>query len=253
MTIMSNWLVTVNNMIKEFSDKHSAYYVKSERELFASFEIGCFLSLIDFYESRGCSVSLINLDEKTNQFKYLTTPSGNPDNFSYVFLKSENSQFEIRQQVRVKSHIDSEISFTPDIIVLKRTALINRTTRQDYANGKKGFFYVNSSDVIAAHECKSLPPFPELLVSFLGMLLTAHSWYEEGIYDEVINEHGLHLAPTLFVGGSAKTIHLKMITNMMMKFPINIFVGLHNGIWNLTQRENVSFLKEEIFYEVHSA
>ena len=218
--------------MKRFAKKFGATYSKTERQLAAYFEIGCFFSIVEFYEQKGFASSLKNLDSKTNSFRYLTTPSGNPNNFSYVEMASEFEEIEIRQQVRICSHVNAEISFTPDIVVIPKDVSIEGRKDKDYAGGKKKFFSVHSQDVIAAHECKSLPPFPELLVSFIGVLIAAHQWYEDDNYEWQEND-GLHLAPTLFVGGSARALHLRMIKALMDSYPVNILTGMHDGSWKL--------------------
>jgi hypothetical protein len=114
----------------------------------------------------------------------------------------------------------------------------------DHAGGKRGFFSVSSFDVIAAHECKSLVPFPELLVSFIGIVIAGHAWLEPANMLSQIDPLGLHLAPTLFVGGSAKPMQRRMIAAIEKKFPVNIIPGLHQGTWGLTSGvRNVSILR----------
>jgi hypothetical protein len=226
----------VEQKVKFFASKHSANYKKTKRELSAYFEIGCFHLLLEFYEQAGYNLSVENLiDEK---YRYLTTPNGNPSNFSYVCMTGTDGEYEIRQQVRIKSHIDNEIAFTPDIIVLFRNSEVSSIKRVDYASGKRPFYTVSSKSVVAAHECKSTNPFPELLVSFIGMFITAHEWYNETEYIRRYNlsENGKHIAPTMFIGGAASGIHLKMIEALEKAYPINIIVGIHQGTWNFDSR-----------------
>jgi hypothetical protein len=80
-------------------------------------------------------------------------------------------------------------------------------------------------------------PFPELLVGFIGMLVAAHQWYPDGEEYKHTNEDG-HLAPTPFVGGTARVLHLKMIQAMQSAYHMNILCGLHEGTWKLTDAKN---------------
>ncbi|MGB9905126.1 MAG: hypothetical protein ACPLQO_10750 [Desulfotomaculales bacterium] len=245
---MSNWLNQVILFMNNFAEKYSVYYSKTFYEISAAFEIGCFLSLVKYYESKGCTVKPKNLGEN-NEYRYLTTPNGNPDNFSFLSLEKNEKHFQLRQQVRILcSHIDQEIAFTPDIVVIKKdTEIINRIDN-DYANGKRRFFCIDSNDVIAAHECKSLVPFPELLVSFIGLVFTAHSWLLNPNDCSMVDNSGLHLAPTLFIGGTARGLHIRMINSMKRNFPINIVTGIHLG-WNLFIKNNdLKYLRDNIFY-----
>lgn len=224
------WIDEVEKASTAFASTYKLTYAKRERELSASFEIGCLHALTDFYE-KTCTLKPLNL--KDGMFRYLTTPSGNPDNFSYVEVTDGTDSFEIRQQVRVRSHIDPDVAFTPDMVVIRKDTTIQGKIDPEYASGKRQFFFVDSSDVIAAHECKSTNPFPELLVSFLGMLIAAHNWLNNPKDKSSVAQNGLHLAPSLFVGGTASGVHHRMVKAMEATMPMNIILGLHRGTWNL--------------------
>lgn len=229
------WINDVEKSISDFAKKHKITYAKSERELSASFEIGCLHSLTDFYEN---NFKLTPANLKDGKFRYLTTPNGNPDNFSYITAtgkttQSQNESFEIRQQVRIKSHINTDIAFTPDIVVLRKDRTIESVQDKDYASGKRKFFFVECKDVIAAHECKSTNPFPELLISFIGMLYASHNWLSTPTDISKLATNGLHLAPALFVGGTASGLHVRMVKAMESTMPMNVILGIHRGTWNL--------------------
>ncbi|WP_429234420.1 hypothetical protein [Aeromonas salmonicida] len=226
------WALQIEQKIKYFAEKHSTTYNKKSRELSASFEIGCFHALLNFYEAKGFTLKIENPID--SEYRYLTTPNGNPSNFSYVSATGIDGSYEIRQQVRIKSHLNNDIAFAPDMVVLFKESMISKITDSDYASGKRPFYSVSSKDVVAAHECKSMTPFPELLVSFVGMFITAHEWYEQS-EDNIspLANKGPHLAPTMFVGGTASALHLRMIQALESVYPINIVVGLHQGTWNL--------------------
>lgn len=228
----SEWLSSVESMISDFVKDHSLIYSKKKRELSASFEIGCFHVLLDYYHQMEFEISPKNLTSD-GEFRYLTSPSGNPNNFSYVEASIGNRAYEIRQQLKIYSEQDEYISFAPDLSVVKKNTKIEKVKDVDYAKGKRFFYRVSANDVIAAHECKSLPPFPELMVSFIGMFITAHSWHTNDTSGITLNNSGLHLAPTMFVGGSAQAMHLKMISAIQKVYPVNIIVGLHQGNWDL--------------------
>lgn len=229
------WVLEVERDLKKFASKHGTAYRMTDRQLSASFEIGCFLLLTSDYERQGLRITAANLVER--EFKYLTTPNGNPKNFSHLRLDLSNSHFELRQQVRIRSHIDKDICFTPDMVVVEADPDFGGEKDADYAGGKRAFFVVDSTSVVAAHECKSMTGFPELYVSFLGMVITAHSWFEEMDRGEVRSVQMGHLAPTLFVGGQASNLHKRMITAMESAFPLNIVTGIYKGGWVLTKRK----------------
>lgn len=228
------WLATAEALISQFANNHGLVLSATQRQLSAAFEIGCLHSLLRFYARQGYVPVLENLID--NEYRYLTSPSGNPSNFSYVTLHGPDGVFQVRQQVRIESHVAPDIRFTPDIVVLVEDATIDGAVNADFASGKRKLFSVQSSQVVAAHECKSMNPFPELMVNFVGMLVTAHSWYPNGT--QVAPAPKGHLAPTLFVGGTARALHLKMIEAMEASYRLNIVVGMHAGTWSLDRAHN---------------
>ncbi|MDM7948285.1 hypothetical protein [Hydrogenophaga sp.] len=223
------WLTTAKDLMAKFAKDHTLVLSATERQLSAAFEIACFQALLYFYKKQGYTPTLEHLHE--GEYRYLTSPSGNPANFSFVRLTGSDGEFEVRQQVRIESHVDPDIRFTPDLVVLVKDATINAEILKDFAQGKRKLFSVKSSQVVAAHECKSMNPFPELMVNFIGMLVTAHAWYPNG--PQVADAAMGHLAPTLFVGGTARALHLKMIKALETAYRLNIVVGMHSGTWEL--------------------
>lgn len=232
----ATWLTRAEKLAKTFSKKHGVVMRVTDRQLSAAFEIGSLHALLRFYEAQGYRLEPKNLTNE-DEYRYLTSPSGNPSNFSWVEATGPDGEFEIRQQVRVQSHIDGDIAFTPDIVVLIKGATIEDSKREEYASGRRPFYRVHSSSVVAAHECKSMNPFPELLVSFIGMLVSAHEWYPKSNKLRHSHNEG-HLGPTLFVGGTARTLHLRMINAMQKAYYMNIICGLHEGTWSLTDAKN---------------
>lgn len=233
-TPVPSWVASAKKLIADFANVHGLVLGVTERQISAAFEIACLHSLLRFYEKQGYTLSLKNL--RGQEYRYLTTPSGNPANFSYVALEGLDGKFEVRQQVRIQSHVDPEIRFTPDIVVLKHDSTIDEAMDPDFALGRRKLFSVRSDSVVAAHECKSMNPFPELMVGFVGMLVTAHKWYPHG--KQVVPATKGHLAPTLFVGGSARAFHNKMIAALQSSYNLNIVVGMHAGTWSLRQAAN---------------
>jgi hypothetical protein len=245
---VTTWIGEVEKRIAGFSAKYSHTYRYTDRQIAAAFEIGCFHALVDFY-SADCNAEPKNLVD--GAYRYLTSPNGNPKNFSYVFFQGRKRSFELRQQVRIRSHKNPDISFTPDIVVLPQNAYIERVVDPDYAGGVRGYYAVSSDAVIAAHECKSMAPFPELLVSFIGMFMVGHGWADQPLKD-CINDAGLHLAPTLFVGGTPRGLHARMTSALSALYPINIVMGFHKRtVWRLA-RKDLCLLNNPILNEVYA-
>lgn len=232
------WVAEVEKDVKTFCQHYKVIYKASKRERAASFEIGCLHMVLRSYE-KGGTLHPENLNP-AGEFQYLTTPSGNPENFSWVRVEMPGETFQIRQQVRVKSHWHTDIAFCPDVIVLKPNAQIQSCRDPDYASGKRAFYSVSSGEVISAHECKSLTPFPELLVSFIGLFQAAHAWFDQQNPKKLLAEQGQHLAPCLFVGGESSPLQRKMIKALEEVFPINIITGLHNQLFKPANIKRIS-------------
>lgn len=229
------WVAGVEERMQAFASTHEFVFRQTKRQVAASFEIGCFHALAEFY-GRSFDITTMNLTSE-NEYRYLTSPNGNPANFSYLNLAGSGEAFELRQQVRIRSHRHRDIAFTPDLVVLRAGATVEDALDPSYAAGRRPFYSVDSDSVVAAHECKSMNPFPELLIGFIGMIDTAHKWRDD---DEPLvrpAHDGVHLAPTLFVGGAARALHSKMIAALQQVYPMNIVVGLHAGQWSLFNRE----------------
>jgi hypothetical protein len=140
--------------------------------------------------------------------------------------------------VRVRSIVHPDIQFTPDFIVFREGVTIHETTDEDYARGRKRLFYVRGEDLVAVHECKSMNPFPELIIGFLGMLIAAHPWANRPDAKRRIVRDGKHLAPSLFVGGSARGLHQRMVKAVGENYPVNLFLGMHYGTWRLFREKS---------------
>lgn len=231
MAAADRWISSVERKMKAFAERHSFVFRHTSRQVSASFEIGCFHALSEFY-AKNFSVHPENLTPE-GEYRYLTSPTGNPRNFSFLKLASARDNFEVRQQVRIRSHLHPDIAFTPDLVVLRGESEVGSERFREYASGRRSFYFVESSNVIAAHECKSLNPFPELLVGFIGMLVAAHDWLVEPARTTPAKK-GPHLAPTLFVGGYARALHIRMIAALETTYPLNVVVGLHSGTWSLS-------------------
>ena len=225
----ADWTIQALGAAKKFAKDYGHDYRVTNKQLSAPFEVGSFHSLVDFY-AQSAVVKPMNLEDGV--YKYLTGPGGNPMNFSYVEVNHEGETFEIRQQVRIRSHVHRDICFTPDLVVLPANAPLFAEVDTDYAGGKRGLWGVSAEYVIAAHECKSLVPFPELLIGFVGMIVAAHPWVANFATSAEVPE-GPHLAPTLFIGGTTQGLQRKMVAALQKVYPVNIVTGLHFGTWDL--------------------
>lgn len=221
----AKWLSQLDLLIDAFAADHAVVLENvTSRSVAASFEIGCLLLLEHYYRDKGYTVVPQNLIN--GHYRCLTSPSGNPSNFSFLLCTRKGRQVEIRQQIRVQSTIDTDIAFTPDLAVVRVGSAGKARFADEFARGKRRIFFVEAPDVIAAHECKCLVAFPELMVSFIGMLHCGHAWLED--LPTLVSDVGDdHLLPTLFIGGGATPWHRKMADAMQRKFPLNIALGVY--------------------------
>lgn len=220
------WVEMVEKEMADFASKYAFSYQKNERQVAAFFEIGCFLALSLDYQNQGFEVKPLGL--RGGSYRYLTTPSGNPNNFSYLGLELGSEKFELRQQVRIRSHLHRDICVTPDFVVLWSGADISGERDNDFAGGKRGFFVAESRAVIAGHECKCMKGFPELYASFIGISTVVHIWHLPEFGGRSVRGPEGHLAPSLFVGAEASNLHRRLIKALEAQFPINIITGIHS-------------------------
>lgn len=77
------------------------------------------------------------------------------------------------------------------------------------------------------------PPAEQIM----GDVLRFTSGYPDRERFTYTNQEG-HLGPTLFAGGAARALHLRMIDAMQCSYRLNINCGLHLGTWSLTDGKN---------------
>ena len=70
------WENQVLDAIKNFAAQYSVVYTKNERALSAYFEIGCFLTLVKFYEKSGFNGQVMNPSKKDGCYKVMLLPGG---------------------------------------------------------------------------------------------------------------------------------------------------------------------------------
>ncbi|MFZ2632567.1 MAG: hypothetical protein WA081_01815 [Desulfosalsimonadaceae bacterium] len=81
----TTWEGQVIEAMREFATAYGTVYTKTERQIAAHFEIGCLLALIEFYEKTGFDGEVVN-KARDGSYRYLTTPNGNPERFSYMVV-----------------------------------------------------------------------------------------------------------------------------------------------------------------------
>ncbi len=106
----------------------------------------------------GWNVTVRNI--QNGVFRFKTTPSGNPNNFSYLVIDKNETTLEVRQQVRIWGIWGC---YTPDIsIILPSSTFRNSTLSVKYLEN-----FV---------ECKHMEPYPMSCASFVGMLYVLNRW-----------------------------------------------------------------------------
>lgn len=130
MSIQDSWIKDIELDVEKFATEHRVVLGTFSKLPSALFEIGALHLIARFYAGRrGTKVTPENLQE--DGYKYLTTPSGNPKNFSYIKVQHAGGNFEIRQQVRVRNWHSPEIMFTPDMVVIPEGAEIGDVRTPD--------------------------------------------------------------------------------------------------------------------------
>ncbi len=201
------------------------------------FEMACFNHLIKYYENRGFKISLENL--VNGKFCYKLSPSGYPENFSYIKVSKERNykkqqkkiiEYEVRHNLSIQSSYENDIYVVPDISIIKCNSIEEDCSKSLYSTKK--FFFTRNSSLLTIGEAKMMVPFPELMFGFIGVYLELFKGKKRKVID-----NSYHLAPCLFISGKCNP-HTERIRNYLEgRYKLNIITDLYfKGKSNFSQK-----------------
>lgn len=225
--------------IQDFINRFRATVRIHGKRMSDYFEMTCFNKIVRFYELKGYTVEVRNLKRK--EYRYKCSPAGIFSNFSFFEASISNTEgtfkYEIHHNLAVQSSHNKDIFTTPDITVIKSRKA--KTTKKYYDSGVR-FSYVKNLDCLTFCEAKQLPPFPELLFNFIGIV---NELKKEYMTNDGFPHNPVHIAPSLMISGipNKQTSRIKMY--LEERYCINILFDLYHTGSNIFSKNQVSKLR----------
>lgn len=205
---VDSFLLRYGTRISQHTDKISSYA-----------EIAAYHGVVEFYRSAHFRCSVENL--KDGLFRYKLMPAGNPRNFSYFSARKAGRIYSILTNVSVESAHAERHYFSADIVVANdQSVQIRGKTDSAEIGIRKSVFFVPNAALRTFLEIKNMPPFPELLFSFSGLLF---EMMPDVFFKKIAQLKRIHIAPSL-VCSFAGSGHANYIRRtLLQRWHINIF------------------------------
>jgi hypothetical protein len=189
---------TVKKQLATFFSENKQELTQFGNTVNQTFEAFVFASLVNWYRDNGWSVSFHHpkeQDPKIVRLKFSTR--GRPDNYTYAVCEKQDSQVQIRHQIRVATN-HHRIYQSPPANVVLDVAVIGD---QDLSRHKSED-YVDNSSLFTFGEAKHMSAFAELIASFIGLV---HELKPEVLlpirsYPNSVDKRD-HPSPFLYVSG----------------------------------------------------
>ena len=209
-----------------FANKFRMTLAEHSERISDYFEMTCYNLIICYYEKKGYTLEVKNLQKGCFRFK--CSPKGYLDRFSYFkATKTDGKRKEdivyIFHNATTQSAFDDQVFTTPDIVVSK-TDIPDVTT--DYYKTKYKLTYINNENLVTFCEAKNLKPFPELMINFFG---TVHELKPECTNDETKKKKSDHLAPSLLISGTFGKPTSRIQKSFEKRYYINFFDNLFDS------------------------
>jgi hypothetical protein len=214
--------------IQTFLNNYGKAINREVEKISTLFEITCYNYVIEYYVNQGFTLIPRNPKKSENFFVYKTSPSGNLTNYSYFEARKQiqtnkglqEISFDIRQNVPVQSNHDFDVYFTPDIVICEDKFEMVKDFA--YYHSTRWRYYLKNEGLISFAEAKHYNPFPEILVSFIGII---HE-LKPGLLQKKGRKNGVHLAPSLMISGRGGLPVERIKSNFEKRYMLNIFLGL---------------------------
>lgn len=225
--------------IKDFANKFRATVVNHSKRISDYFEMCCFNYIVRFYELKGYTLTVQNL--QGGQYKYKCTTSGIQSNFSHfqatIVSEGKEYQFEIQHNLAVQSSQDKALFTTPDISIIRKGK--TKTTKK-YYDSRKRFSFVNNIDLMSFCEAKQYPPFPELIFNFIGIV----NELQKDILTNLGTEHNpVQIAPSLMISGKPNKQTTRIKASLESRYCLNIIYDLFYSGTATFSRRNLNALR----------
>jgi len=208
----------VKKRISDFLSKHDTILSNYRSRLSGFYEMMMYNEVVRSYEELGFQAKPQGV--KDGIFKYKLVSSGYVKNFSYFELSYKNNSFWIIHNLKVEAKGYKNSYITPDISIVIpdkiQRAVISRK-KQDY---------IENSNLVTFFECKLMPPFPELLASFVGLTYCIKPNFLTQYKNTDYLKKGKHVNPSLLCAGNG-SMHANIFKNEILeKHSVNICINL---------------------------
>lgn len=223
---------TLINQAKAFVERNGYFLRNHANRISSLVEIAVYNSVVNYYQTCGFSLEAKNLGPKKS-FRYKISSAGYTKNFSYFEATDPKSGSItcIFHNTKIQSAHHGHLYYTPDVAVCKDGG--NTTTK--LKSGRKHSFIVNKELLFFA-EVKHLPPFPEALFSFTGLVQEFLPCFISG--NVILDNAHLHLSPILVFTGVSSEHSETIRSELISRYGINIVFGTqttHGQIANFSE------------------
>lgn len=229
--------------VTKYINAHKTVIHSHAKRLSDYFEMCCFNYIVRFYENKGYSVQVENLQDK--KYRYKLTTAGYASRFSYFSASKtisekgnvQNIKVEIRHNIAVQSKHQSDIFTTPDIVVVMPDKIVEDNK---FYFRNRVLSYIPNSEVLTFCEAKQFTPFPELLFSFIG---TVNELRDELLKNNIQIIKTDHIAPSLMISGKGNQHTDRIRDSLQQRYWINILFDLFQSGVNTFSKRKINKLR----------
>ena len=195
--------------IRFFLNTHKADLDIIQSKLSSFFEMKIYNDVVRAYCEMGYKCKPIQL-QKNGSFKYKTSTNGYLENFSMFEIEKNGKFFWIVHNLKCESKDYGDSYITADICV------INKKSHKRKKIDRQPIDYVPNSDLMTFFECKFMPPFPELIASFIGLVKV--------LTPELLGKTSgkSHIAPSLVCANNGSKNSYRFANSVQATHTINI-------------------------------
>jgi hypothetical protein len=210
--------------IQSFLTAYGAIFVEQSDRIAHYFQISVYHDVVRFYENSGYSVAPQNLQGGTFCYKIMTW--GHPYNFSYFTLVASEATNLTKREFEIHFNLSTQLWFEPDAYVAPDVVVVEKggiQGPQRIGGGAKTIGLALCKHVQTFCEAKHNNAFPELLISFVGML---HEIKNDAFKNAASQTPPWHLAPSLMTSGGLTYNAGRIRDSLVARFEMNCFTGL---------------------------
>lgn len=210
--------------ISSFIIRNGGFFNQNSKRMSDLFEMSVYNDVVKYYRKKRYQIDVCNL-KKDGTFKYKLSPSGLASNFSFFTAKKISrgvllDSLEIHHNIKLQSAFDNHIYYTADVSV---TVCDGITTENQKSNRRHSF--IRSTDLVTFLEVKNTNPFPEILISFSGIVLEIKPQFINGS-SLVISDQCLHLTPSIVFSGVGSAYAETVADKLSNRYGYNVIRGL---------------------------